>query len=106
MNDNISKEEIIKSLLLERDEVLKLKNEAKLNKNKDLYISYKKKYFSISNRIDYITNKDKPEFKEMKNRNNYNYIYKPENYEKVKINSNVRYYNMKNNKLLNKIECC
>ena len=103
MNDNISKEEIIKSLLLERDEVLKLKNEAKLNKNKDLYITYKKKYFSISNRIDYITNKDKPEFKEMKNRNNYNYIYKPENYETIINNNRER---NRNNRLLKNVVCC
>jgi len=82
--------EIIKSLLSERDEVLKLKNESKQNNNKELYILYKKKYFSISNKIDYITNKDKPEFKEMKNNSNKKYFYKPENHERIKKNNRER----------------
>ncbi len=86
---------IIKNLLLERDEVLKLKNEAKLNKNKELCDIYKKKYFSISNKIDYITNKDKEEFKQTKNKNYNKYISNPENYEKIKIYNREKYYILK-----------
>lgn len=79
----MNNEDIVKNYITERDKILKLKNEAKLNKNKELFDIYKKKYFAISNRIDYYSNKDKPEFIEMKYRNNKKYIYKPENYERI-----------------------
>ena len=97
----MDKEDIIKNLLLERDEVLKLKNDAKLNKNKELYDVYKKKYFALSNRIDYYSNKDKKEFIEMKYKNNNKYIYNPVNYEKIKTYNREKHHINKKN-----IECC